>query len=193
MPLSDAQIKKLLSKQLALPENRKCADCPTRAPRWASATIGCFICIKCSGIHRKLGTHLSFVRSVSLDTWKEKEAKVLLAWGNKKVNQYYEARLPKGYEKPGANGYEINSYDLEGFIRKKNEQKRWVMKKTSRKKFLKLCKSGELDSNESEDSDDESDSDDETQEEEETQEKDKEDGDEKEEEEEGRGGGGSVR
>ena len=77
MPLSDAQIKKLLSKQLALPENRKCADCPTRAPRWASATIGCFICIKCSGIHRKRGTHLSFVRSVSLDTWKEKEAKVM--------------------------------------------------------------------------------------------------------------------
>lgn len=34
------------------------------------------MCIRCSGIHRNLGVHISFVRSVSLDEWKASQVKV---------------------------------------------------------------------------------------------------------------------
>ena len=49
-------------------------------PRWASANLGIFFCIECSGIHRNLGVHISFVRSVNLDSWTNKQVEVL--WNN---------------------------------------------------------------------------------------------------------------
>jgi hypothetical protein len=44
-----------------------CAECGSPHPRWASYSLGILICIKCCGIHRGLGTHISKVRSLDLD------------------------------------------------------------------------------------------------------------------------------
>jgi len=38
-------------------------------PRWASWNLGVFLCIRCAGIHRNLGVHVSKVKSVNLDAW----------------------------------------------------------------------------------------------------------------------------
>jgi Arf-GAP with GTPase, ANK repeat and PH domain-containing protein 1/3/4/5/6/9/11 len=49
--------------------NDRCADCSAQQPQWASINLGTLICIECSGIHRKLGSHISKVRSLELDDW----------------------------------------------------------------------------------------------------------------------------
>ncbi|MFS7889565.1 putative Arf GTPase activating protein [Helianthus anomalus] len=51
--------KKKLKDLLQQSDNRTCADCGAHDPKWASPTIGVFICLKCCGGHRLLGPNIS--------------------------------------------------------------------------------------------------------------------------------------
>nr|XP_024366468.1 probable ADP-ribosylation factor GTPase-activating protein AGD5 [Physcomitrium patens]XP_024366469.1 probable ADP-ribosylation factor GTPase-activating protein AGD5 [Physcomitrium patens]PNR26545.1 hypothetical protein PHYPA_030025 [Physcomitrium patens] len=114
--------KKMLEAMMKLPENRECADCHSKGPRWASVNLGIFVCIQCSGIHRSLGVHISKVRSVTLDTWLPEQVAFIQGMGNVKANEYWEAELPPSFKRPGEN----DRSGLETFIRAKYEAKRWV-------------------------------------------------------------------
>lgn len=67
----------LLAELRKSPANQVCVDCDTRAPQWATVTYGTLLCLKCSGKHRGMGVHLSFVRSVQMDEWNEKQLRVM--------------------------------------------------------------------------------------------------------------------
>ena len=62
-------------------------------PEWISINLGVVICITCSGIHRQLGTHISKIRSTTLDSWDKELKKLVLALGNKLCNSFLEANL----------------------------------------------------------------------------------------------------
>ena len=114
-------VRKKVEALLKLPGNNECADCTAPKPNWASASCGVFVCFNCSGLHRGLGTHLSFVRSVNLDEWTEKQYKKMKEWGNLNANAYFEARLDKKKPDQHASVNEMNRY-----IRDKYEMGKWV-------------------------------------------------------------------
>ncbi|TRX90832.1 hypothetical protein FHL15_008236 [Xylaria flabelliformis] len=115
-----AQNQQTIKSLLKLEPNKVCADCKrNKHPRWASWNLGIFICIRCSGIHRGMGTHISRVKSVDLDSWTDEQLQSVLSWGNARANKYWESKLAAGHVPSEAK--------IENFIRTKYELKRWAM------------------------------------------------------------------
>ncbi|GMK54362.1 hypothetical protein CspeluHIS016_0109480 [Cutaneotrichosporon spelunceum] len=109
----------------ALGANTRCADCgrATKTSRWATLSLRevpmvMFLCIRCVGLHRGLGTHISKPRSVDLDIWSPDAILLAQEWGNERANGVWEAHKPVGHV-PGDD-------DVAEFIQAKYVEGRWL-------------------------------------------------------------------
>ncbi|CAM8954865.1 unnamed protein product [Rhodiola kirilowii] len=111
--------RKRLEVLLKQSGNDVCADCASPDPKWVSINFGVFICIKCSGVHRSLGVHITKVFSVNLDEWTDEQVDFLIhSGGNNAVNEKYEAFVPEKFNKPDS---ESSIEYRSDFIRRKYE------------------------------------------------------------------------
>nr|XP_018265375.1 uncharacterized protein I303_01741 [Kwoniella dejecticola CBS 10117]OBR87533.1 hypothetical protein I303_01741 [Kwoniella dejecticola CBS 10117] len=115
---------KELKRIADLEGNKKCADCGKgmRSSRWATISLRdtpmvLFLCIRCCGIHRSLGTHISKPRSVDLDLWSPEMISLAREWGNLRGNAIWE----KNWE-----GGRVGDGRITDFIRAKYVEGRWL-------------------------------------------------------------------
>ncbi|XP_072453881.1 arf-GAP with dual PH domain-containing protein 1 isoform X2 [Notamacropus eugenii] len=114
--------KRALLELLHRDGNQLCADCGAPDPDWASYTLGVFICLSCSGIHRNI-PNVSKVKSVRLDAWDEAQIEFMACNGNHAGRAKYESKMPSFYYKPTFSDCQLLR---EQWIRAKYERKEFI-------------------------------------------------------------------
>jgi len=97
LAMSSEQCAHRLQELMRIPGNSQCADCGTEEPEpnFVSLNLGLFICIKCSGYHRALGTRFSVTKSILLDTFDDAKVKQMEAGGNMLGVEKWQVTVPK--------------------------------------------------------------------------------------------------
>lgn len=97
---SKRQITKQLEELYQDPNNSQCFDCDNKPAHWASITNGIYLCLDCSGEHRGFGVGVSFIKSVTMDQWTQKQVNLMKVGGNQRLKDFlinYE--MPENLDK----------------------------------------------------------------------------------------------
>ncbi|KAF4162858.1 hypothetical protein CNMCM6936_001490 [Aspergillus lentulus] len=100
----------------SVPGNDRCADCGAFNPGWASWNMGIFLCMRCAALHRKLGTHISKVKSLTMDTWTAEQVDNMKSHGNTLMNKIFN---PKNVKPPVPKDIDEADSSMERYIRQK--------------------------------------------------------------------------
>ncbi|XP_041657650.1 arf-GAP with Rho-GAP domain, ANK repeat and PH domain-containing protein 1 isoform X2 [Cheilinus undulatus] len=99
--LSSSISSALSNSQVALrlwenPDNKVCGDCGSANPEWASVNLLLVVCQACAGVHRALGSNLSKIRSLKMDSkvWTEPLVQLFVTYGNRLANQVWAPAVP---------------------------------------------------------------------------------------------------
>ncbi|CAE8719231.1 unnamed protein product, partial [Polarella glacialis] len=84
----DPNAQLVFERQLQDPANLVCCDTGTADPQWASVSHGIYLSIGACGVHRSLGVRVSYVQSMSMDSWKPVHLRMMELGGNERFNDF---------------------------------------------------------------------------------------------------------
>jgi ADP-ribosylation factor GTPase-activating protein 2/3 len=83
---------KLFERFLEVEENNYCFDCGIsiliigkKPAHWASINNSIYLCLNCASNHRSFGVNISYIRSITIDTWNENQLRFMAAGGNQRL------------------------------------------------------------------------------------------------------------
>lgn len=113
---SQRELKRLRGLKCRL--NDLCADCGRQDSSWSSVSLGVFICVTCSDVHRSVGTHITKVKGCTgTYLWGPDELDRMREVGNDGAEKMYgDSKISPTASKEEKQQFVIDKYEKRAFV-----------------------------------------------------------------------------